>query len=50
MATILIRNAAVLGTMDEGRRELAGCAVVVQDGVIAADQGDRRRRPSLGSA
>jgi hypothetical protein len=53
MATILIRNAAVLGTM-QGRRELAGCAVVVQDGVIAAvgvetargraQRGDRRLR------
>jgi cytosine/adenosine deaminase-related metal-dependent hydrolase len=36
MATTLIRDASVVVTMDEGRREIRGGAVLVRDGVIAA--------------
>ncbi len=36
MATTLIRNAAVVVTMDEERREIAGGSVLVRDGVIEA--------------
>ncbi len=36
MATTLVRNAAVVVTMDEARREIAGGNVLVRDGVIVA--------------
>lgn len=36
MATLLVRNAAVLVTMDDERREIAGGAVFARDGVIEA--------------
>ncbi len=36
MASILIRDALVVVTMDEARREIAGGSVLVQDGVIEA--------------
>jgi cytosine/adenosine deaminase-related metal-dependent hydrolase len=36
MATTLIRNAQVLVTMDEARRELSGGSVLIRDGVIVA--------------
>lgn len=36
MATLLVRNAAVLVTMDDARREIAGGALFARDGVIEA--------------
>lgn len=36
MPTLLIRNAEILVTMDEGRREIRGGGILVQDGVIQA--------------
>lgn len=36
MSSLLIRNAAVLVTMDRGRREIPGGSVLVQDDAIAA--------------
>ena len=36
MTTLLIRNATLLVTMDEQRREIAGGGVFARDGVIEA--------------
>lgn len=36
MTRLLIRNAQVLVTMDDARRELAGASLLVEDGVVAA--------------
>ena len=36
MAEILIKNASVVVTMDDARRELSGADIRLRDGVIAA--------------
>jgi 8-oxoguanine deaminase len=36
MSTLLLRNALLLATMDDARREMAGGAVLVRDGLIEA--------------
>ena len=36
MARLLVQNAARIVTMDDGRREIADGAILIEDGVIAA--------------
>ncbi|NNK67369.1 MAG: 8-oxoguanine deaminase, partial [Rhodobacteraceae bacterium] len=35
MRKILIRNAHTILTMDDARRELTGCDILIEDGVIS---------------